>query len=150
MAQDDIRIIKRIDSISGDAQWQKELNIVSVNDGPFQFDIREWSLNETEYRNGISFDNEEAKKLLAILKKCIEDTDKPTPSDDKLIELLAGNNISYIDKRERGGALWIEGGSELEEIMNACKELGYKFYFSEKGGRITHGKPGWYLPSKRK
>ena len=66
--KDDIRIIKQIGIISnGETGWQKELNVVSINEGPFQYDLREWSLDHSNYRNGISSENDEATVLLAVL-----------------------------------------------------------------------------------
>ena len=176
----DIRVVKQIGTISsGEGNWQKELNIVSINNGPLKYDLREWSLDHTSSRNGVSFENEEAKVLLAILKECFKEgeeeitideypeaykvdktgqftfvdteskSDEDT-SDEELFKLLKEKGVEYTDKRDKGGALWIIGDHELDETMNACAELGYKFYFSEKGGRITKRQPGWYLPAKKK
>ncbi len=175
--KDDIRVIKQVGTISsGEGSWQKDLNIVSVNNGSFIYDLREWSLDHSAYKDGISFDNEEAKVLLAVLKECFKDGDgisinqfpeaytadnkigqmklvveqpKPEQDDASLYNLLKEKGISYTDKRDKGGALWVVGSHELDNVMIACGELGYKFYFSEKGGRITQGQPGWYLPSKK-
>ena len=177
--KEDIRVIKQIGTISNnEGNWQKELNIVSINNGPFVYDLREWSLDHTTSRKGISFDDEEAKVLLAVLKECFKDggegitidlypeaykadksgqfempaltEDEPEQlSDEALYSLLKEKGIEFIDKREKGGALWIVGGHELDSVMTACGELGYRFYFSEKGGRITKSQPGWYLPKKK-
>ena len=49
------------------------------------------------------------------------------------------------DNREKGGALWIVGGHEFDEVIEACEDLGFHFIFTEKGGRVTKGLPGWYL-----
>ena len=175
--KDDIRVIKQLGIItSGEGNWQKELNIVSVNNGPFRYDLREWSLDHSSFRNGISFENEEAQVLLAVLKECFKDggenitidaypeahpaekttesitpvvqAKEPSPSDGALYMLLKEQGIEFTDKRDKGGALWIVGGHEYDPVMAACSKMGYKFYYSEKGGRITKGKPGWYLPAK--
>ena len=51
--KEDIRVIKQIGTISSnEGNWQKELNIVSINNGPFVYDLREWSLDHTDSRNG--------------------------------------------------------------------------------------------------
>lgn len=177
--KDDIRIIKQIGIISnGETGWQKELNVVSINEGPFQYDLREWSLDHSNYRNGISFENDEATVLLAVLKECFKDggegisldqfpealpdLKKPgqvrfvleeesadSSGDDTLLKFLSSENIDYVDKRSKGGALWIVGGHEFDNVMLKCKEMGYRFNFSEKGGRITKGNPGWYYRDKR-
>ena len=176
--KDDIRILKQIGLISnGDSGWQKELNVVSVNNGPVLYDLREWSLDHSNYRYGISFENDEATVLLAVLKECFKDggegisidqfpkaiaednaqgqirlvVEEPgiNVQDANLIDFLKSNSIEYVDKRQKGGALWILGGHDLDDVMVKCGEMGYKFFFSEKGGKITKGKPGWYLRAKR-
>lgn len=66
-------------------------------------------------------------------------------SDDLIINLLDEEGIPYVDNREKGGALWIVGGHEFDEVIEACEDLGFHFIFTEKGGRVTKGLPGWYL-----
>lgn len=175
----DIRVVKQIGSISsGEGNWQKELNIVSINNGPLKYDLREWSLDHSTSRNGISLEDEEAKALLAVLKECFKDGEEITIemfpaaykadktgqmvfaepnigeevelSDEELFKLLKEKDIEYIDKRDKGGALWVVGGHELDEVMSACAELGYKFLFSEKGGKVTKHQAGWYLRGNKK
>lgn len=50
--------------------WRKELNLVSWNDRPAKFDIREWSPDHSKMSKGITLSNEEMselkKKLLEI------------------------------------------------------------------------------------
>lgn len=174
----DIRIIKKIGVIaSGTNGMQKELNVVSTEDGPIQYDFREWTLDHADYGDGISFDSDEARALFAVLKECFKNggedisivdlpggftvdgtgqvgfdgkPDDGMASDEDLIQLLQERGIKYVDKRKNGGALWITGGHELDNIMIACGELGYTFFFTEKGGRVTKNQPGWYLPFKSK
>lgn len=157
----DIRVIKKIGVIaSGTNGMQKELNVVSIDNGPVQYDFREWSLDHSDYAGGISFDSEEAKALFAVLKEIIKDDgpepiplsgpDPNVPSDDDLFRLLQEKGIEYVDKRKNDGALWIVGGHELDKVMIECGELGHIFYFSQKGGRVTKNQPGWYLPAKKK
>ncbi len=173
----DIRIIMPVGTISsGTGNWQKELNIVSIDDGPFQYDLREWSLDHTSTGDGISFSNDEALVLSALLKECFKEgeeidfsqleqkhkagfgqtmmpeiNNEPASSQDDsaLFDILKKNNLEYSDKRPKGGALWIVGDHALDKVMMECLEHGYKFYFSEKGGRVTKGAPGWYLMSKK-
>ncbi len=175
--QEDIRIIKHVGTVSsGEGNYQKELNIVSINGKSFCYDLREWSLDHGSYRNGITLKNEEAKELLVLLKGCYQEGDEDTLSekhtkdgskstmskpaideventeektDKQLFSFLNTKGISYIDKRSKGGALWIVGGHELDSIMIECTNMGFKFYFTEKGGKITKGKPGWYLMPKK-
>ena len=167
MASKDIKIIKSVGSITASVTgWQKELNVISQEDGSFAFDLREWSLDHSDAGEGISFGNDEAKVLLALLKECFKDGEdisintipiptaskqsakepaSPVDIDETIYPLLKEKNIEYIDKRANGGALWITGGHELDSIMETLIATGYKFIFSEKGGKQTKGKPGWYL-----
>ncbi len=177
--KNDIRIIKHVGTItSGEGNYQKELNIVSIDGAAFCYDLREWSLDHSTSRNGLSLKNEEATQLLTLLRECFKNNDEgiidlgisvksdgvkrpeqnadgsdqvksQENTDEKLYSFLKAKGIKYTDKRSKGGALWIVGGHELDDIMNECANLGFKFYYSEKGGRITKSKPGWYLLRKR-
>lgn len=159
----DIRIIKTICVLSEMADgWQKELNVVSVDGGPFKYDIREWRLDHFEYRDGISLDEKEAAQLLISLRQSfgLKDTDLDIaqiemPIVEKLdsvpeqkvdvLELLKVKDVPFIDKREHGGALWILGGHELDALMVELEAQGYRFAFSSKGGKVSKGKPAWFL-----
>ena len=61
-----------------------------------------------------------------------------------VIDLLKKHNIPFVDRRAKGGALWVIGGPELRPIMNECKSLGVRFTYQPEGGRATRNKPGWY------
>ena len=103
---------------------------MSVNNGPFVYDLREWSLDHSNYRNGISFGNEEATNLLVALKECLKGSDEElspgqsteiirgddkrgtkspvvndgtetTEKDDNLLALLDSEGVAYIDKRSK-------------------------------------------------
>ena len=160
----DIRIISPIAVLSDCKDgWQTEFNIVSVEDGPFQYDVREWRLNHDEYRDGISLSEDEARVLLIKLGECFQvnvgelgtaqipmpvmEQNYAAPERPKgnIVDILKGKGISFIDKREMGGALWIVAGHELDDLMKELKEQGYVFSFSEKGGKVTKSMPGWFL-----
>ncbi len=161
---EDIKIISPI-AILSDCRdgWQKELNIVSVADGPFTYDIREWRLDHYDCKNGISLNEDEARALLVKLGECFQvDVGKlgtaqiPMPVVEQTFasaeahkpdirSILDEKGIQYIDKREHGGALWIIGGHELDELMAELKNQGFRFFFSEKGGRTTKNQSGWFI-----
>lgn len=73
---------------------------------------------------------------------------KPEHTDEELFEFLGRKNITYIDKRDKGGALWVIGGHELDQIMLDCRELGFNFSYCARGGKTTKSRPGWYLSGK--
>lgn len=69
-----------------------------------------------------------------------------TDSDGKVsvTQLLQGKGFSFVDKRNKGGALWVIGGKELASSMEELAKHGYKFNFTPNGGKVTRHKPGWY------
>ena len=52
-----------------DKGWQKELNLVSWNERPAKYDLRDWSPNHEKMGKGITLTNEEVAKLKEILGK---------------------------------------------------------------------------------
>lgn len=57
------------------SRWTKELNLVSWDDKPAKFDIREWDEGHERMSRGITFTETEAKILYEILKS-VFDSDK--------------------------------------------------------------------------
>ena len=49
--------------------WQKELNLISWNDRPAKYDLRDWSPNHEKMGKGITLTNEEVAKLKELLSK---------------------------------------------------------------------------------
>lgn len=47
--------------------WKKELNLVSWNDRPAKFDLREWAPDHEKMGKGITLTNEEFAKLKEAL-----------------------------------------------------------------------------------
>lgn len=48
--------------------WQKELNLVSWNNRPAKYDLREWSPDHDKMGKGITLTEEELDKLREALK----------------------------------------------------------------------------------
>ena len=65
-----------------------------------------------------------------------------------ILGILKWNRLSYIDNREAGGALWVIGGHELDDMMAEIKKQGHVFAFSEKGGKATKGQSAWWYTTK--
>ena len=63
---------------------------------------------------------------------------------EDVIALLEREKVPYVDKRSKGGALWIIGGKELSDVVRQCKALGIRFNFKVDGGKATKGKDGWW------
>ena len=48
-------------------EWRKELNLISWNGKDPKYDIRDWSPEHDKMGKGVTFSNEELKKLKEIL-----------------------------------------------------------------------------------
>ena len=66
-----------------------------------------------------------------------------------LLEYLNSRHVALIDKRSKGGALWIIGDHKLDNLMATCAEMGFNFIFAKKGGKATKGAPGWYFRDRQ-
>ena len=70
MADIKFKITKHIGAIGdGSKGWAKELNMVSWNDRPEKFDIREWSPDHEKMGKGVTLNADEAKALARLLSK---------------------------------------------------------------------------------
>ncbi len=74
----------------------------------------------------------------------LDGMDDLVPDADDIFSLLKQHNVPYLDKREHGGALWIIGGHELDDIVRKARHFGLNFKFKHEGGRATKGKPAWW------
>ncbi len=68
----------------------------------------------------------------------------PSPQEP-LLELLDAEGLEVIDRRARGGRLWVVGGTELEELLTSAAPSGNQFVFARGGSDSTSRRPGWYL-----
>lgn len=74
-----------------------------------------------------------------------EKLEKPT---FPLVQYLQEKGLEVIDKRSSGGALWVVGGWELNEVLFPLKEYKIYFRFTKKGSRSTGRRPAWFLLGK--
>lgn len=63
--------------------------------------------------------------------------------NDLLIATLRKIDLKYVDKRSKGGCLWVEGGQYDESKLNALKELGATFSFASMSGALGN-RDGWW------
>ncbi len=69
MAEFKYEVIKRLGVLGESAKgWTKELTLVSWNDRPAKYDIREWSPEGDRMGKGVSLTNEEVIALKELLK----------------------------------------------------------------------------------
>ncbi|GMA98283.1 YdbC family protein [Pelosinus sp. IPA-1] len=68
MAEIKFEITEHIGVLSESAKgWTKELNLVSWNDKPPKYDLREWSPDHEKMGKGITLSKEEMAKLKELL-----------------------------------------------------------------------------------
>ena len=68
MADFNYEIMEELGVLSeSETGWTKELNLVSWNDRPAKFDVRDWSPDHEKMGKGITLSNEEVKALKEIL-----------------------------------------------------------------------------------
>ena len=67
MAEFKYEIVKELGVIAEGARgWSKELNLVSWNDNPAKFDIRDWAPDHSRMGKGVSMTEEEMQKLVEL------------------------------------------------------------------------------------
>lgn len=67
------------------------------------------------------------------------------PSSTGLVTFLGKKGLEVIDKREKGGALWVIGGKELDPIIKETRKVfGALWTFSQNGGRATGNRTSWF------
>ncbi|WP_054252444.1 YdbC family protein [Neofamilia massiliensis] len=69
MAEFKFEIVEKI-GVLGEKEngWTKELNLVSYNDYPAKYDIREWDPDHQKMSKGITLSKEELLQLKELLK----------------------------------------------------------------------------------
>lgn len=67
------KIVEHIGVLSESTKgWKKELNIVSWNDAPAKYDLREWSPDHDRMGKGVTLTNDEFVELNKIMNKYIK------------------------------------------------------------------------------
>ena len=79
-----------------------------------------------------------------LTQQVLEGFEGLVPEADDIIKLLEFHHVAYEDKRQAGGALWIIGGEELNEVVQKARTLGTNFTFKAGGGKQTKGKDAWW------
>ena len=69
------------------------------------------------------------------------------PNGDGLIRYFVANGVEYVDKRPKGGCLWVLGGHKWDKQIAVCKAHGIPFSFREDGGNATDHTAAWWTSS---
>lgn len=68
MADIKYEIVEELGVLSENAKgWRKELNLISWNDAPPKYDIREWAPEHEKMGKGVTLTKEEIEKLKELL-----------------------------------------------------------------------------------
>ena len=68
MAEIKYEVVKHIGVLSeGNNGWKKEVNLVSLNDRPAKYDIRDWDENHEKMGKGITLSEDEMQNLIDLL-----------------------------------------------------------------------------------
>ena len=70
------------------------------------------------------------------------------PGEEWIITQLKKLKITYQDKRNMSGCLWIVGGHELDRFMLECKSHGYEMHYKVDGYKAFPGKAAWWTTSR--
>ena len=68
MAEIKYEVVKHIGVLSeGNNGWKKEVNLVSWNDRPAKYDIRDWDENHEKMGKGITLSENEMQNIIDLL-----------------------------------------------------------------------------------
>ena len=87
-------------------------------------------------------DTRKIRELKSALDEC---NDRGEILNNVLLNYCEKNNTEYIDKRNKGGCLWIVAGNEIVNQMKLLKEYDIKFIFSKNGGKSSKYRKAWYI-----
>ncbi|MBF7096459.1 YdbC family protein [Alkalibacter mobilis] len=62
-------VVEKIAVLSQKGEWTKELNMVSWNDRPAKFDIRDWNHQEGKIGKGVTLTESEINELKDAIEK---------------------------------------------------------------------------------
>lgn len=66
-------------------------------------------------------------------------------SSGDLTDFLRTKGLEVIDKRPKGGALWVVGDKSIDPILKETRQkFGALWTFSQKGGTATKHRSGWF------
>lgn len=66
------------------------------------------------------------------------------PATASLTAALEAAGLTVIDKRPKGGALWVLGDLSIGTLLEEVGLSGVRFSYRQEGGRATGGAPAWW------
>lgn len=104
------------------------------------------------------------KRVIASVKPTAQPattvTDYPKPgsvstvgsvgTSENLTGFLKNKGLEVVDKREKGGALWVIGDKGIDPILKETRKLfGALWTYSERGGGATQHRSAWFTKSTK-
>ncbi|NLC26583.1 MAG: hypothetical protein GX777_08195 [Fastidiosipila sp.] len=86
---------------------------------------------------------------MSCLLRYLQNLSKPAVENEginksDLVQLIENYGLEYKDKRDSGGAIWVIGGRELNNIMINLSNLGFHFKYKRGGGRSSNYRDAWW------
>jgi len=72
MSEFKYEIVQRIAVLSESGKWTKELNMVSWNERPAKYDLRDWNHEEGKVGKGTTLSEEDLRNLKEVLNAMIK------------------------------------------------------------------------------
>ncbi|WP_270181121.1 DUF6339 family protein [Alkalihalobacillus sp. CinArs1] len=100
-----------------------------------------------------AFVNEDFVSVSSVTSTQVKEPSKPsvesdTEEKDLLIEYLQKHDLEYIDKRHKGGSIWVIGDKRIGSILKPLENLGMYFRYKAVGGRTSRFRSAWFWYEK--
>lgn len=99
------------------------------------------SVSDTETDNDTVFESLNKQKMFTLLQSMEEDKSIYELSIHEILDKLG---LTWVDKRDKKGALWVIGDNSINDVFEFLKKHGFRFTFSAKGGRASKNMPAWF------
>lgn len=126
------KILGHISKLGKTERLTKELNIISWNNGPAKYDIRDWTNNHLNMSPGITLTKEELNSLKVVLNQEFE-LDYATKKTIEEVKEMKFPSIDDIKKDYNEVNKIIKGNKDEKSIKAINKEYGidYMLYHNE-------------------
>lgn len=123
---------KRVELV--DDAYEESLVEESSKDLPFL-------INNLDITQQKFIDNKEETNVLFEKAASKDDLEN---SNDWLEEYLTSKKLEVVDKRDKGGNLWVLGGNALEPLLKELEKQEVYFRYAPAGSKATGKHSGWY------
>ncbi len=77
-------------------------------------------------------------------------SDPVATASGNLVTFLKNTGLEVIDKRDKGGALWVIGDKSLDQVLKESrKQFGALWTFTDRGGGATKFRSAWFTKSTK-